>query len=182
MFPCREKEYLSTYRRKHYAENRDQIRAYMREWHKQHKGKRQAYDAKWRAANPEVALASNRKKANKYYAGHPEYRARAVLRAKQWSEQNPDRDYINRRKAWQTRRARQAGSYIGPIDYNKIMLDAQGLCGICHSFLGDSPIHFDHIIPIARGGTHTQDNIQVSHPSCNHRKGMKLPEELIQVA
>jgi 5-methylcytosine-specific restriction endonuclease McrA len=34
--------------------------------------------------------------------------------------------------------------------------------------------HLDHIVPIARGGGHTWENVAVSHATCNIRKGAKL--------
>ncbi len=35
-------------------------------------------------------------------------------------------------------------------------------------------IHYDHVIPLARGGSHTFENIRISHGACNMRKGVKL--------
>lgn len=31
----------------------------------------------------------------------------------------------------------------------------------------------DHVVPIARGGGHTYDNVKASHWRCNHRKGTR---------
>ena len=31
----------------------------------------------------------------------------------------------------------------------------------------------DHIVPLARGGGHTLDNIQLAHYACNRRKGAR---------
>lgn len=35
-------------------------------------------------------------------------------------------------------------------------------------------VHLDHIVPLARGGTHTRDNVALVHPSCNIKKGASL--------
>lgn len=40
----------------------------------------------------------------------------------------------------------------------------------------DSP-SLDHIVPVSRGGSHTCDNVQLAHLSCNVRKGNRLPGE-----
>lgn len=38
--------------------------------------------------------------------------------------------------------------------------------------------HLDHVIPLSRGGAHSEDNIRVTHARCNLKKGTKLVEEL----
>jgi len=35
-------------------------------------------------------------------------------------------------------------------------------------------LHFDHVIPLSKGGPHTYDNIRPAHSWCNMRKGTKL--------
>jgi 5-methylcytosine-specific restriction endonuclease McrA len=60
------------------------------------------------------------------------------------------------------------------INFKKILRDANGLCGICKKPFDLFGIDFDHIIPLARGGTHTADNIQATHSICNRRKGAKV--------
>lgn len=50
-----------------------------------------------------------------------------------------------------------------------------GICHICGESCQMNSWHLDHIIPLSRGGTHTYDNVAVSHPICNIRKKDKLP-------
>ena len=40
-------------------------------------------------------------------------------------------------------------------------------------------IHLDHIIPLAKGGIHSIDNVCWSCASCNFKKSSKLPDEFI---
>ena len=180
--PCRQPEYLKAYRKKRYAQKCDEINAYMREWHKRNPGKRASYTAKWSAANPERSHECNIKKGRKYYAGNyhsrPELRAAAAARAVNWQRANPERTKELRAETCHRRRARKYATQVGPIDYKKLYTDSNGLCGICREPLNDSKIEYDHIIPLARGGSHTQDNLQVSHPRCNRVKNARLPEEL----
>lgn len=57
-----------------------------------------------------------------------------------------------------------------------ITLDAlykrdNGICQICGKWVQPKHASIDHIHPVSRGGTHTWDNIQLSHVKCNKSKG-----------
>jgi 5-methylcytosine-specific restriction endonuclease McrA len=57
------------------------------------------------------------------------------------------------------------------------LLEAYGhRCGICAEPLGDD-VHFDHIVPISRGGHHGMDNVQPTHGTCNRKKFNSLNYE-----
>lgn len=176
--PCRQPEYVREYRRKRYQAKREQLLTYQRNWQRNNRSKMKSYDDKWREANPEAAKESDRKKKHKHYHSHPEYRVKTVDRMRIWVENNRDQHRANVREASHRRCARKYATSIGPINYKQLRADSNGLCGICKEPLNDSKIEYDHIIPLARGGTHTQDNLQLSHPRCNRVKNARLPEEL----
>lgn len=46
-----------------------------------------------------------------------------------------------------------------------------GVCQICQEPADPSNWHMDHVVPLALGGPHTLDNLQVAHAVCNQRKG-----------
>ena len=48
------------------------------------------------------------------------------------------------------------------------IIDGTVVCGNLYPSL-------DHIIPMAKGGSHTWDNVQIAHRRCNSLKGDKLP-------
>ena len=52
------------------------------------------------------------------------------------------------------------------------------LCGYPVSKLLDRNLvdiaSLDHIVPISKGGSHTYDNVQLAHLSCNIRKGNRI--------
>jgi 5-methylcytosine-specific restriction endonuclease McrA len=78
-----------------------------------------------------------------------------------------------------TRRARM---YAGPheditgADY-AALLAATETCYLCGKTLA-SPIEFDHVIPLARGGRHVLANIKPTHKRCNRVKWASLPPGL----
>ena len=48
-------------------------------------------------------------------------------------------------------------------------------CHICGRWVSRNAYHLDHLRPIAWGGKTTLENLQVSCPGCNLRKGSRLP-------
>lgn len=100
---------------------------------------------------------------------------RAVFRA--WEKANPEKVRLRSRNSSARRRV-----VIGspdPVNYERV-LDEHGMT--CHICSGGIPtvadLHFDHVIPLARGGRHTPANIRPAHRTCNLRKGAKLMSEL----
>lgn len=54
----------------------------------------------------------------------------------------------------------------------RVIARANGRCEICgEPFAGE--IHVDHVVPVARFGATTEDNLRASHPGCNLRKGAR---------
>jgi 5-methylcytosine-specific restriction endonuclease McrA len=52
-----------------------------------------------------------------------------------------------------------------------------GLCAICSGLINWNEIHtstFDCIIPIAKGGNTSIDNLQLAHERCNKVKGNRI--------
>lgn len=51
----------------------------------------------------------------------------------------------------------------------------QGHCGICGKFIGpDDKLYFDHIMPVSLGGRNSVNNLQLSHSTCNIKKGARV--------
>lgn len=49
------------------------------------------------------------------------------------------------------------------------------VCHICTCDIESlADLHFDHVVPLAKGGTHTADNIRPAHALCNLRKSDKV--------
>jgi len=63
------------------------------------------------------------------------------------------------------------------ISYQEIYSRDKGVCGLCGKFVDPYLCHpdpksgsIDHVTPLSRGGSHTRDNVQLSHLDCNIRK------------
>ena len=73
------------------------------------------------------------------------------------------------------RRARKLGVEHEAIEPLVVLERDDGICGICGKDVDPMSFEMDHIIPLARGGSHTYANMQVAHMPCNRRKGAAPP-------
>lgn len=49
------------------------------------------------------------------------------------------------------------------------------VCHICTEAIASlDDLHFDHVIPLAKGGPHAAENIRPAHAICNIRKSARL--------
>jgi hypothetical protein len=61
----------------------------------------------------------------------------------------------------------------GRIHRESIVERDRSTCYLCGRELGATEITLDHVIPLARGGAHTEENLRVACRSCNSRKGAR---------
>jgi 5-methylcytosine-specific restriction endonuclease McrA len=54
-----------------------------------------------------------------------------------------------------------------------------GVCHYCHKNFSASELTMDHIVPLARGGVSTKNNLVPACKSCNAGKKLKTPVEEI---
>lgn len=123
--------------------------------------------------------ASHKEKVAEYWAAYSKatWEARAEVRRanydpdKKRASRNPAKMRENGRK----RRALERDAFVEFVEESEIILRDEGRCGICGEIVGPSDrLEFDHIVPLAGGGWHAPDNLQMSHRSCNRRKGARL--------
>lgn len=146
----------------------------------------------WRIENPEANKKSvekyqtkNRQKLNDraktHYQNnrerllqyHNEYRNKnrelCKVRVRNSQKKNPLRLRINKYK----RRIREGDGRVTVKRINALLVIQEGNCVYCRIEL--VKFHVDHIVPLAKGGTNTDDNIQLLCPTCNRKKGSKYP-------
>lgn len=74
------------------------------------------------------------------------------------------------------RRARKAGAFIERVYRSVVFKRDRGMCGECHMPVAFQQWELDHIIPLSKGGAHSYNNVQVTHPICNRRKGVRIAD------
>jgi 5-methylcytosine-specific restriction endonuclease McrA len=153
------KEQRILYKKKWYQENRERHLRKFKEYHATHLEEARKSQKKRRIENPEYQV--------NWFKNHPGY----------YSEQAKKHPFESRKKSL-LRYARRKRATIGKCDYKFILERDKSMCHICNRIVDFSDIHYDHVIPLSRGGFHSNDNIKISHSVCNLRKGTKLLSEL----
>lgn len=161
------------------AEHQKQAEKYKRDKHyHQARYKRLIEDPEWRAANIKRAREWQVKNEERRKAYMRDYCAKnssaAVDRMAQWKKDNPDKskanaiDYQNRRRAKIENadpKDREQAAAFTLREKRKRSHD----CYYCKKrFRGK--FNIDHIMPLARGGSHSTDNLCVACPFCNRSK------------
>ena len=164
--PDKEKKRSAAYR----AANFEAIKIKSLAWVTANPERNKATQAAWYKANPERhrASVSARYEANK---------EKVAAMTKAWALANPESRKIHKH----TRRAKEK-TINGVLSKGlsaKLLQLQNGLCFCCKQPLLDK-IHLDHWVPLALGGSNTDDNIRLLHPRCNQAKGAMMPETYME--
>jgi len=161
----RNRERLLEKQRKYYLNNKAKVLAAnkARDKANPHWGKKSR--AKYAAKNRLKILLRNRKSAIEYYYKNQEA---CKSKAKFYA-------HIRRKRI----------KFIGDVSKRSEIVafmtskvnDPNVKCAYCDTGLFGKPIHFDHVIPISKGGRHSVDNLCASCPPCNQSKQAKTPLE-----
>ena len=134
--------------------NRDKVREMQARYRAANPERKRAYDEKWRSENPDKVKAAVSK----------------------WRASNPQKIRVYK----QNRQARKAAAGRLSSDIANRLYELQrGMCACCGQPLG-SDYHLDHIMPLALGGTNTDDNIQLLRQRCNNQKHAKHPVDFMR--
>lgn len=168
----------------HYIYNAEHIKATSAARYLSNPGKASIDMAAYRAANRNKLKGravlyhlNNREKIN---ARSSAYRIDNLVKAAayhvEWSANNPE---IRRIHA-QNRRARSSGGKLSKDLAATLFAKQNGLCYCCKQPLGDKTPHLDHWMPLALGGSNTDDNMRLLHQRCNNQKHAKHPVDFMQ--
>jgi 5-methylcytosine-specific restriction endonuclease McrA len=163
---------------------------------------------KWKKAN--VRQAARRKVSAKKWrernsqhvkdvkrAWQSRNRERLAIYIKEYGEKNKEKLRAQRQAYWkanraksiangQKRRAALAKQASGNLDLilqfvADIKAKRFAICYYCQQKTDTHKIHFDHIIPLAKGGQHSVENLCVSCAKCNLTKHDRTPQAWIRV-
>ena len=95
---------------------------------------------------------------------------KVIAKNKAWAERNPEK----RLERTQRRRTKLRGNLAYSVTKKELKKLYSSPCAYCKS---NEKISIDHVIPIARGGTHSIGNILPACSKCNSSKGAKTIQE-----
>jgi hypothetical protein len=144
-----------------------------KEWYATHAEQIKAYNQEYYARNKAALRAKHRDWGN----DNSDDRS---ARAKTWRENNPDRakEHTARRRA--VRSSRLAAAQVMVIPSQKLSEKEAywgNRCWICKEPF-DNDLHakeWDHVKPIAKGGSHFLANLRPAGKLCNRRKHARWP-------
>jgi 5-methylcytosine-specific restriction endonuclease McrA len=169
-------EAFKVIKRRHYEKNHEQVLAYAAAYREANReqikaavvGKHATFSARYRQKNPERC----RQMTQAWKDEHPEQRAETNAT---WARENLSKIRTNQ----QNRRARASGGQLSSDLADRLYALQKGKCACCRQALGDD-YELDHIVPLALGGSNTDDNIQLLTKRCNRQKGAKHPVAFMQ--
>ena len=113
-------------------------------------------------------------------------RQKVAEQKKQWKLDNPEKNLEHNRKAERARRARLKNSITISYTESQVISTYGTNCNICVLEIDlnatrqvgkngwQMGLHIDHLIPIAKGGSDTLENVRPTHGLCNLRKCANL--------
>lgn len=166
-------------------QNQDKVKDGARASRAKHKDSISAFGKAYRAANKDEL----RRKSSEYrQKTKPAIRARAKryrrenlekVRAQYstWAKENPESNRVR----VQNRRARRIanGGILSKGLVKRLFVLQRGKCPCCGKSLGGD-YHLDHIVPLARGGSNSDTNMQLLKGVCNMQKHAKDPIDFMQ--
>lgn len=158
--PDEVKEYLAAY----YLAHQDRLKEAAKAWSRANPERKKAVDAAWNERNRAHKNARDRARWNadlaRGKAAHADWYRRNKHKAKEASHR---------------RRAIKYGVGYERVDLKLLLAEYGMVCHICTKPIATrSDLHFDHVIPLAKGGVHAASNIRPAHAKCNLSKGARI--------
>lgn len=136
------------------ARNREAVNANSRAWNAKHRDKKVALAAAYREREKEQ-INARRKLVRQY-----------------------DKSLERLKAAKRRAQKRTGGGKLAKNIVEVLLARQQGLCACCQVPL-NGVFHLDHKIPLSRGGTNTDDNVQLLLPVCNMQKYTLTHDEFL---
>lgn len=174
----RKRERMKVYLREYYRRNKEKASAVGKARYQAHRDKIRNQVAEWRRLNPDKVRSIRKRQA-----------AKSNARRKAWARKNKAhlksylKDYKEKHRAEilhynQVRRALKAKATVNLAGLKAFMKSVRSkptaTCYYCSERFSSKSIHFEHIIPLDKGGPHSVENLCVSCPGCNLSKADKM--------
>jgi 5-methylcytosine-specific restriction endonuclease McrA len=168
-------ERLIDYRKGYYRANSEALKRQSKEWYDANKERAQSLSKAWRDAHPDkmrTYLKNWRLNASNKLKKSISFRAWAL------THPNKMREYYRRwyiknqavlRVSQRERQVLYATSDFDSNSWQRILTYFGHCCAYC--LRKDEPLTMDHMVPISKGGSHTEDNVVPACKSCNSKKG-----------
>ena len=154
---------------------------------------------KWRAAHPEKVKAANLRSYSRHRQWARKNKPKITVYNRRYSQKvsgiaqkryrqkhkqlcnmrcnNWKRKHPLKQREYSRRRYLRCG--VNKVDYAVVLALYGMVCHVCKKPIRTRKnLHFDHVVPLCRGGSHSQENIKPSHAKCNHTKNKRLMSEL----
>lgn len=173
------RERIAAQKAAYYAENAERVAIRNAAYYTANRERASARQSAWRAENAERIAAYDAENRERRAARQAAYRGanreRIAARQAAYAVANPD--LIREHKA--LRRARKlAAPVVERIYRAEVWARDGGKCHICKRQCDPNDWHMEHIVPLSRGGDESYQNVAVSHPACNLRKGVRGPGQM----
>lgn len=174
--------------------NIDSIRDREKKYSKEHREDRILYLKKYRVKNKELISFKKSEKYKETIKNNPDYNKEKHLRykdshneyCKKWYAKNKEKSRENKRKWAKTENGkicrkrnvmrRRKESTITKSQLKELKQKSNNKCYWCGCNIKNE-YHFDHYVPLAKGGTNCIENLVLSCPPCNLNKKAKDPHE-----
>jgi len=152
--------------RRRYEADPKKHRESARRWYEANPEKERERARRYREANPERVRESRRRR----YEANPEKMKEAVRR---WREANREKHREISRRYY----ARKLNAAVEPVDEQAVYELSGRMCIYCGV---TENLELDHVVPLSRGGVHSEDNLVVACRGCNTSKGAKPLREWLE--
>lgn len=160
-------------RNKYYMDNKDKLAEKQKEYVVKNKVK----VAEYHAIYGKEYYINNKDKISAYYREHNiKHRESNSIKRKKYRQENPE---VAKNSKAKRRSLEKDNGKLSKGILTQLYQIQKGLCICCKEPLGDD-YHLDHIMPLALGGTNTDDNVQLLKAKCNLQKSAKHPVDFMQ--
>ena len=130
-----------------------------------------SYYSEHRQARLRYQATYRRKDLGRQKRKYQEEREKRLIYQREYYEAHKEELCLREWKRWNKERAGIANvEYDDTITPALVYLKHLGICAVCRTRVAKDKVTVDHIIPISRGGSHTWNNVQLVHRSCNQGK------------